>query len=194
MDKILRINDIKKALLLLQSFIYFDENDFLREKCSDKDLLQRVIRDVEGAIFECTTNRSQSEKLIFLYGTIGNLYRIKGEVKSAIDALSKAVEISDGFKKTVNLIRLGEALKYANQHQRALGKFNAAIDRCAKQKHSLLLDFVYQHKGKCLLEIGDNSQATECFQIAMELRVKKGDVSLIDSTQMALNLLKGKGE
>lgn len=43
------------------------------------------------------------------------------------------------------------------------------------------------------IELEDISKASECFQIAMELRIKKGDVSLIDSTQKALNLLNDKG-
>ncbi|MEK3979769.1 tetratricopeptide repeat protein [Psychrobacillus sp. FSL K6-2836] len=191
MDDILKIDDLKKEFLSLQSFIYFDENDFLREKCSDEVALQKVIRDFEKAIFE-GTNRSQTEELIFLYGTIGNLYRIKGEMKPAIEVLSKAVELSEGNKQISNLIRLGEALKYADQYQQALSIFNAVINQC-KQEHSQLLDFAYQHKGKCLLELEEISEAYECFQKAMDLRVRKGDESLIDSTQKALNFVKHHG-
>lgn len=192
MGDTLKIDALKKELLSLQSFIYFDENDFLREKCSNEVALQMVIRDFDRAIFE-GTNRSQSEELIFLYGAIGNLYRIKGEVKPAIEALSKAVELSEGNKQISNLIRLGEALKYAGQHQQALSKFNDAIDQWAKQQSSRLLDFAYQHKGKCLLELEEIREADGCFQKAMYLRVQKGDESLIDSTQRALNFVKRHG-
>lgn len=67
MGDTLKIDALKKELLSLQSFIFFDENDFLREKCSNEVALQIVIRDFDRAIFE-GTNRSQSEELIFLYG------------------------------------------------------------------------------------------------------------------------------
>ncbi|WP_419960270.1 hypothetical protein [Psychrobacillus sp. BM2] len=101
--------------------------------------------------------------------------------------------LSEGNKQISNLIRLGEALKYAGQHQQALSKFNDVIDQCAKQQNSRLLDFAYQHKGKCLLELEELSEADGCFQKAMDLRVQKGDESLIDSTQRALNFVKRHG-
>lgn len=188
----LKIENLKSELVFLQSFIYFDENDYLREKCSDEDFLQKVIQEFESTILGWSS-LSPLEDLLFLYGAIGNLYRIKGDANSAIDVLSKAVELSEGNKKIVNIIRLGEALKCAGQHQKALSKFNALIDQCAKQEYSQLVDFAYQHKGKCLLELGDISLASECFQKAMELRVRKGDESLIDSTQRALNFMKRYG-
>ncbi|QUG43393.1 tetratricopeptide repeat protein [Psychrobacillus sp. INOP01] len=188
----MKIEDLKKKLGTLQSFIYFDENNFLREKCSDEDVIQNVISEFESAILKWS-NPFPLEDLLFFYGTIGNLYRIKGEVKPAIEALSKAVELSEGNNQISNLIRLGEALKYAGKHQQALSKFNAAIDQCAKQENSQLLDFAYQHKGKCLLEIEEIGEADECFRKAMDLRVQKGDESLIDSTQRALNFIKRYG-
>ena len=187
----LKISDLKNELVSLQAFIYFDENDYLREKCSDDNVLQKVISELETTILDWS-NSSPLEDLLFLYGAIGNLYRIKGEAKSSIEALSKAVELSEGNKKIVNFIRLGEALKYAGQHQLALSMFNAVIDQCAREEHSQLLDFAYQHKGKCLIELEDISQASECFQKAMKLRVKKGDASLIASTQMAIDYVGGR--
>lgn len=186
----LKIEELKSELVLLQSFIYFDENDYLREKCSDEDFLQKVINQFESTIFDWSSS-SPLEDLLFLYGSIGSLYRIKGEVKSAIDVLSKAVELSAGNKKIVNIIRLGEALKYAGQHQKALYHFNAVIDQCENQEYLQLLDFAYQHKGKCLLELENITQASDCFHKAMKLRVKKGDVSLIVSTQMAIDYVGG---
>lgn len=192
MGNCLIIEHLKNELVLLQSFIYFDENEYLREKCSNEDFLQKVISELDRAILDWNT-LSPLEDLLFLYGAIGNLYRIKGEAKSSIDALSKAVELSEGNKKIVNLIRLGEALKYAGEHQLALSMFNAVIEQCAKQEYSQLLDFAYQHKGKCLLELEEISGANGCFRKAMDLRVRKGDESLIDSTQSALNFIKRHG-
>ena len=192
MGEVLKIVDFKKELVSLQAFIYFDENDFLREKCSNENALQKLINEFESAILDWKSSSSLKD-LLFLHGSIGNLYRIKGDVKLAIETLSKAVELSEGTMKLVNLIRLGEALKYAGQHQQALSNFNVAIDQCAKQEHSQLLDFAYQHKGKCLLELKEVSEANKCFRKAMDLRVRKGDESLIDSTQRALNFIKRHG-
>lgn len=96
MGEVLRIDDLKKELASLQSFIYFDENNFLREKCSDEDALQKIIEEFEKAILDLYS-QSPLEDLLFFHGTIGNLYRIKEEVKSAIKDISKAVELSEGI-------------------------------------------------------------------------------------------------
>ena len=190
MGEILKVDDFKNELLLLQSFIYFDDNEFLREKCSNEDFLKDLIGKLDRAILDWNSSLLLDD-LLFLYGAVGNLYRIQGEVKSSIDVLTKAVRLSKGNKKIANHIRLGESLKYAGQHQQALTMFNTVIEQC-KQQHSVLLDYAYQHKGKCLLELEELSEANECFRKALELRVKKGDLSLIASTQMAIDYIRDR--
>ena len=90
----------------------------------------------------------------------------------------------------MSLIRLGEAIKYNGNHMKALGIFNEVLDNCKTKNNLLYLDFAIQHKGKCLLELGRMTEAEQCFKEALELRELKGDVSLIESTQQALNFIK----
>lgn len=174
----------------LNEFIFFDSNDCLREKCSNEDLLKEIIRKFKIEI-DALTEVSITDKT-FLYGNIGNLYRIAGKQYMAIESLQKAIRLG-GNKQINNVIRLGEALKYDGQHEKALIKFDEAIKLSTSHSSSALLDFAFQHKGKCLLEMGQLSSALDYFQKAMKIRMEKGDQSLIDSTQKAIDFTRLHG-
>lgn len=88
------------------------------------------------------------------------------------------------------LIRLGEAIKYNGNPMKALGIFNEVLDKCKANNNLLYLDFAIQHKGKCLLELGEIAEAEKCFKEALRLRELKEDILLIESTQQALNFIK----
>ncbi|WP_238600666.1 tetratricopeptide repeat protein [Metasolibacillus meyeri] len=92
-------------------------------------------------------------------------------------------------RKMITLIRLGEAYKYNSQHNEALQLFEdaQAIQRAHKIEN--YEDFIYQHKAKCLMELGDNAQAKEFLKSALAIRKDKGVESLITSTERALQLL-----
>lgn len=174
----------------LNEFIYFDSKDCLREKCSNEELLKEIIRKFEIEIDALTGKESASIKeKVFLYGNIGNLYRIVGKPYLAIESLQSAIRLG-GNKQINNVIRLGEALKYDGQHEQALNKFDEAIKLSTSHSNSVLLDFAFQHKGKCLLEMGQLSLALDYFQKAMKIRIEKGEQSLIDSTQKAIDFAK----
>lgn len=129
----------------------------------------------------------------FLHGALGNLYRISGQPKKAIDCLTfcldQAVEEGSPAREVVSLIRLGEALKYESKHQEALNHFNQALELCEANKIEEYMDFGLQHKGKCLMELAMLDEAGRCLQKALEIRKSKGDPSLIDSTEQAINLV-----
>lgn len=179
--------ELKFKLMKLNEFLYFDDNNYLREKCSDESLLKEVIEKFETEI-DSRTNENFDD-MIFLYENIGNLYRIRGDTNLAIKSLKIALKLSDENKQISNLIRLGEALKYDGQHEKALKKFDKAIELCTSSNGSNLLDFAYQHKGKCLLELGQIDAALDYFQKALKIRLVKGDQSLIESTQKAINYM-----
>lgn len=181
------IDDLKNELIRINHFIYFDDNEYLREKCSDELVLKEIIEKFEEEIH--SLSNSKSEDMIFLHGNIGNLYRILGNTQQAIDSLQTAVGLCDENKKISNVIRLGEALKYDGQPEQALNKFDEAIDLCTSSVSSVLLDFAYQHKGKCLLELGQMNLALDYFQKAMKIRIAKGDQSLIASTQKVIDFI-----
>ncbi|WP_374967238.1 hypothetical protein [Lysinibacillus sp. RS5] len=183
------IVDFKKRISDLSKFIYFDKNDYLREKTSNPLKLKQVIAEAENLL-----KINNEEDKYFLYGTIGNLYRICGEPQKGIyylnHCLSYALEKGNIRNEIVTLIRLGEALKYDMKHNEALECFDEALNKCKANKIDAYSDFALQHKGKSLMELGKFIEAEKCFIQAFKLREFKGDPTLIDSTKQALDLVK----
>lgn len=184
----MKISQFQKNISVLNDFIYFDENDYLREKTKNPLKLKEFIVNAKYLLSE------NEEHKYYLYGIIGNLYRICEEPEEALNYLQECLNISleeDNIKKEiVSLIRLGEALKYANQPQKALKLFNSAYTKCRSHNVELYLDFTLQHKGKCLMELGELEEAEICFVQSLELRKQKAEPSLIKSTEMALTLIR----
>ena len=173
----------------MNEIIYFDKNEYLREKTSDPLKLNQIISQAERLL----VNINENDKY-FLYGSLGNLYRINEQPQKAINCLTyclrQATEERNLSREIISLIRLGEALKYNSSHKEALNHFNKASEICKAHRIDVYLDFALQHKGKCLMELAMLNEAEACFQKALTLRKSKGDLSLIDSTEQAIRLLR----
>ncbi|MDS9470728.1 tetratricopeptide repeat protein [Sporosarcina pasteurii] len=173
----------------MNEVIYFDKSECLREKTFNPLFLNQLISQAEGLL-----KGSNENDKYFLYGALGNLYRINGQPKKAINCLTyclnHAVEERNPTREIISLIRLGEALKYDSNHKKALDHFDKALEICDANKIDEYLDFVLQHKGKCLMELAMLNEAEECFQQALKLRKLKGNRSLIDSTEQAIELVR----
>lgn len=184
------LEDFKKKLSTIQDIIYFDKDHYLREKTSHSTILKDLIADGEYLLLTCVND---AEKAYFLHGTLGNLYRIYEEPETAMFYLGKCLayarENRDTTREIVSLIRYGEALKYADKHDQALVIFNHTKVLCNKYHVNDYIDFVYQHQGKCLLEVGRVDEAQACFEEAMNIRQDKDDLSLIKSTRQALDIV-----
>ncbi|WP_349408509.1 tetratricopeptide repeat protein [Pseudalkalibacillus sp. SCS-8] len=183
------IGVLKDELLSINAYIYFDENEYLREKPKDPEVIKAFVSKLEVAL----KHVEEDEDVYFLQGTLGNLYRILGQPEKAIAHLTRSLEVAiekkDEKKEVVSYIRLGEALKYDNQHEMALHYFNRAFTYCEKSDLKVFKDFALQHKGKCLLEQGKLDEALSCFHEALEIRKAKNEPSLIDSTEQAIQLV-----
>lgn len=115
----------KNRLRSINETIYFDQNDFLREKTNNPVMLREFIEEGER-LLEVTT--SEDDKY-FLNGMLGNLYRIYGLPKLACQYLFECLaysRVQEDMKKEISLIRIGEALKYESNHDKALSMFNEA--------------------------------------------------------------------
>jgi len=182
--------EFKDCLLTLSEIIYFDSNEYLREKTSNPFRMKEIIDIAENLL----ANITNEDEKYFLMGTLGNLYRIYGEQQKAVEILTECVTIANNQnnsnREIVALIRLGEAIKYNDNPMKALEIFNEVLEKCKANNNLLYLDFAIQHKGKCLLELGGFVEAEKCFKEALKLREFKGDVSLIESTRQALNFIK----
>jgi HTH-type transcriptional regulator, pleiotropic regulator of extracellular virulence genes len=126
---------------------------------------------------------------------LGYLYRIYGledanQLKKAqmyfINCLTYAIEKQDRKKEITTLIRLGEVNKYQNQHENALVQFHKAITLCQEKGMNQLLEFAYQHLGKCLMEMKCYDEANKILQLALQIRLEKGNRELINSTRNSL--------
>ncbi|WOV85619.1 tetratricopeptide repeat protein [Sporosarcina jeotgali] len=152
-------------------------------------MLNQIISQGKGLLEDSNENDKY-----FLYGALGNLYRINGQPKKAINCLTyclnQAVVERNPTRKIVASIRLGEVLKYDSNHKMALDHFNKSLRMCEAHKIDEYLDFVLQHKGKCLMELANLNEAEECFQKALILRKSKENRSLIDSTEQAIGLVR----
>lgn len=186
----MNFSKFKNCLLTISEIIYFDHNEYLREKTSNPFRLKEMIDIAENLL---VNTKSEDEKYI-LMGTLGNLYRIYGEPQKAINILSECLIIAcdqnDSNREIVSLIRLGEAIKYNGNPMEALEIFNEVLDKCKANDNLFYVDFAMQHKGKCLLELGEIAEAEKCFKETLKLRELKGDLSLIESTRQALNFIK----
>lgn len=184
----MKLSDFQSKLSVLNDLLYFDENDYLREKTTDVAKLKKIIVDAKHLLSE------NKEHTYYLCGMIGNLYRICEEAQKAFDYLHECLDISlvegDIKKEIGSLIRLGEALKYDSQPQKALTLFNRAYTKCCENQVELYADFALQHKGKCLMELGELEEAERCFTQSLKLRQQKANPSLIKSTKLALELVR----
>ncbi|MCF6136644.1 hypothetical protein [Pseudalkalibacillus berkeleyi] len=182
---------LKKEISVAAKTVYFDQNDFLREKSNDPTLLRKTITLIEAHL---NCDSVTEDKRDMLVGTLGNFYRIIGEPIHAIklfnSCLNQSVNQANPHIEIVSLIRLGEALKYNNQHQDALNRFNIALKKCRLNQIDKYKDFVLQHKGKCLMELNRLNEAEQCFEAALNLRLKKEDPTLIHSTNLAIELVR----
>ncbi|MBP0725294.1 tetratricopeptide repeat protein [Bacillus sp. RG28] len=191
----MNLDQLKEELNSLSKIIYFDQNDYLREKTSNPTKLMQLILDAEKVVIQLSEDELKNQDtLYFLYGTLGNLYRIYGEPGNAIYYLQLALEQSvvnkNSKQEIVSLIRLGETFKYDNKHKEALDFFQKALLKSRSVEENSYLDFIYQHQGKCFLEMGKVEEALNYLEQALEIRKIKGDDSLIHSTEQAIELRK----
>lgn len=184
----INIEEFRKKLSIINDIIYFDENNYLREKTTNSNEIKKLIFHAKLLLKE-----NNGEDKYFLYGVLGNLNRLVGEPKKAIKylnyCLTESVEKRKPQNEIVSLIRLGEANKYDGNYKESLKCFNTAMNKCKEEKINEYMDFVLQHKGKCMMELYRLTEAEECFNRALEIRKKKGDQSLISSTEKAIKMV-----
>lgn len=179
------IRQIKDELNGLQSSIYFDERQFLREQTNAPDKCWAFIYKVEPLL----EKEWSKEDLYFLYSTLGYVYRVLNKSREAIAFFEKALRLQlNHNQEIVTLIRLSEAFKYANEHQKSLQLLREAMNQSTVNSIPYYEDFILQHRGKCLMELGELNGALEDFSQSLAIRKRKGNKELIRSTQKAFDL------
>lgn len=177
-----------QAVEELKQYLYVDENDLLREKCSNEAYLDDVIRQGEKILWDYRD--SDRNKIC---GILGNLYRIKGNLEIALPFLERYKEYCFEYENeevaTLALLRYAEALKYAHEHKEALAAFEEVLERCLLFNIEKYKNNAWQQLGKCYVEMGDMKKAENCFLKALVLRKKINDPKLLEASESVLNFM-----
>lgn len=167
------------------------QDESLREVATDEATVRSAKRIAEEQL-DISMAKGNSANSIRLFGYLGNVCRILGELTQSVDYLERAVALcrSEQSPKSelINTIRLAEAHKYNGEHKVAEELLRDALLAVDERRLEAHKDFVLQHLGKCRLEQGAMDDAIEYLEQALQLRLKKGDSELIQSTDKALRL------
>lgn len=172
----------------IKEYLYIDENDLLRDKCRDDAYLENLIQQGEKILSEY--NEADQIKI---FGSLGHLYRIKGDTETALPYLERykdyAIKYEDDETATLALLRYAEGLKYAREYNEALAIFEEVLERCQLLDIEKYENIGWQQLGKCYLEMGDLKQAENCFLKALILRRKINDPKLLEASESVLNFM-----
>jgi tetratricopeptide (TPR) repeat protein len=132
-----------------------------------------------------------------LLGQIGVLSRILGRLDDAQGYLEKAVALSEqagnGKACLVNSIRLANVYQWQQRFDLSDPLFADAVALCEiRTELSAYLDFALQHYGKSLFDQGSYAEAERLFVHALQLRLAKGDDSLVASSRLALEVTRAR--
>lgn len=124
-------------------------------------------------------------------GRAGPALRIVGRLDEARLAASAAVALAerlgDARAAFVNRIRLANVMQWQGRHDLATPLFERLVAQArAEDGLADLLDFALQHAGKDHFDQRCFAQAGRCFREALEIRQRKGDAALVESSAFAL--------
>ena len=147
--------------------------------------------EVDRLVAEIPTLHSHPAGQLAALGRAGPALRIAGRLDEARLAASAAVELAerlgDGRAAFVNRIRLANVMQWQGRHDLATPLFGRLVAQ-ARDVGDLadLLDFALQHAGKDLFDQCRFAQAERCFREALDIRRRKGDAALAESSAFAL--------
>lgn len=158
----------------------------LRAVARDAARVEAALAAARQALAEAVEPREE----LRLHGYVGNALRLLGRHEEAVAAqrraLALAERLGDGRAVAVTRIRLGEALRCADELEAAETELRAALAETRRAPRLGLVDFALQHLGKTLLDAGRADEAQPLLAEALALREAKGDAALVDSTRLAL--------
>lgn len=134
---------------------------------------------------------------IRLLTRIGTYARTLRDLDRAESAHTAAIELANAIGhirfSTQNRIKLAHVYQWQQRYAESETVFEDAIATCQHEPEvANFLDFAYQHFGKCKFDQQRYTEALELFEQALELRRRKGDQELIDSTELALSTVKAR--
>lgn len=174
----------------------------LREMAEDpKSMLSYVefmIAEVKFIPAPPPSNRVRP--LVKFLGEIGAYAKILRKPEVAVRALEHSLSLIDlhnlGARTwAIHTLRYGDALRFQGDRLGAETAFRSVLEMGTRSPEvAELRDFAFQHLGKLFFDFKEMKPAEECFTKALEIRKRLGVKELIDSTELALRVLKMKAD
>ncbi|MEM8642519.1 MAG: tetratricopeptide repeat protein [Cyanobacteria bacterium P01_G01_bin.54] len=166
--------------------LHYDDN--LQDVPNNSDEMRQTIDFWQAQLNQPGLDIPQQIKLL---GRIGGYARTLRDLDRAEQALSTALELSKAIEnkrfEASNSIKLAHVYQWQQRYAESETMFVAGIALCQNNPEAdSYLDFAYQHFGKCKFDQQKYVEALQCFEQALDMRVKKGDPELIASTELAI--------
>jgi tetratricopeptide (TPR) repeat protein len=159
----------------------------LREQPEDLDQMRSGVEFLKERLAQAKSSLERAQVL----GWLGAYLRIIGELeaskKNFLEAITLAQAAGEQKLVTTLQVRLSTTLHWLEEYEEC-GALLADL-RKQLENDPARIDYVHQHYGKLLIELGKFDEARSELENALQLRRKKGEPELIQSTLQALDLL-----
>ncbi|MCP4913572.1 MAG: hypothetical protein GY909_10670 [Oligoflexia bacterium] len=168
----------------------YDYGDLLREVPEDAESLRQGIEFLQDKIKESI---GKKEKLK-LYSQLGFYQRLLGSYQESLQSFDEATHLVNELNENNYLdsqldaieIRRSVTLLWMGKISQAQSSLTKLQEKHEAMKDSKYLDFIYQHYGKLKFEQKQFKTALDLFLKALEIRIVKGNIELISSTELAI--------
>lgn len=159
----------------------------LREQPEDLDQMRAGVGFLKDRLAQASSPLERAQVL----GWLGAYLRIVGELEESKKSFEEAISLAEsvGEKKLVTTlqVRLSTTLHWLEEYEQCEALLSVLRKQLANDPGRM--DYVHQHYGKLLIDLGKFNEARTELELALQLRRKKGEPELIQSTLQALDLL-----
>lgn len=174
------------------SYTYDDDLNELPEEPSDLNAYADILISHSRLEMEKSESERNWLQISQGLGMAGSLRKMTGKFEDAESLLGYSLNIITLKRLPLTSyvqqsIRLCDVWKRSGSNEKAIRGLSKIIDLCAKDESlHYYLDVAIQHLGKVQYSTGNIETALQFFQKALDLRIKKKDQDLIDSSQTAI--------
>lgn len=167
---------------------YFDDN--LHDTPNAPEEMRQAVALAQARVANDSHDQRERIRLLGLIGVYARMLRDFATAQTALtDAVALSDQLGDERLRVVNVIRLAHVYQWRQEFMTSEQLFAEAVACCkANSELAGYLDFAYQHLGKCKFDQARYDAAEQAFTQALDLRLRKGDQALIESTQLALDV------
>lgn len=180
------------------SYTYDDDLNELPEEPSDMDAYASILIAHSRVEMERPESERSWLQIAKSLGMAGSLRKMTGQYEDAEKLLRYSLYII-ALKKLSSTyyvqqsIRLYDVCKRSGSYEKAITELSEIVDLCSKNESlHWYLDVALHHLGKVQYSMGSLEAALQSFQKALDLRFRKKDQNLIDSSQIAIEICRLK--